>query len=129
MEMFLEGSAFFDGMTWQTVVGLLSYFLFGLFGINRVFAKIKARYNLSGQSALYMVQALNIVITVVALWLTGELAGVPGMELSGLNVLAFVASLYKSSALAYEYQKGDKELPDPFELVKYDGKSELGPLP
>lgn len=104
MESIVE---FFAGFTWEQLIGMLLAVLFGIFpGVN-LFQWLKDKFGVEGQSANYLVIALSIVVTTIAMLVTGSL-DLEGFEFSLANILELAGFVYAGSQIAYQAFKAGK---------------------
>jgi len=109
MEGFL---GFFEGVTGAQLIGWFFTILFALFPGFNLFNKLKLWLNLEGQLANAMVIGVSMLITGVAMFLTGEL-GLEGLEFNLGKIIEFGLMLYAASQVAYQrFKKAQMAPPD-----------------
>jgi hypothetical protein len=96
-----EVADFFEGYTWEQLVGLLLALVFGLFPGFNLFQWLKNIFGIEDQAAHYMVLGSALVITTVAMYVTGAF-DLTGFEFTLGNVLELWGVVYAGSQVAYK---------------------------
>jgi hypothetical protein len=102
-----EGVPFFEGYTWEQLVGMALALLFGLFpGVN-LFEWLKNKFGIEGQAAHYMVLGVSVLVTLAAMLVTGAL-DFAGFEITLANILNYAVFVYAGSQVAYQKLRADR---------------------
>lgn len=110
----LEGEAvpFFEGYTWETLIGFFFALFFGLLPGFNLFQWLKDQFGLKDHAAHYMVLAVSLLLTVAAMLVTGFF-DLTGYEFTLKNVLYFGGIVYAGSQIAYKKFKAGKAIDAP----------------
>ena len=98
MELFAQ---FFDGYTWEQLIGMFFALFFGFLPGFNLFNWLKAKWNIEGQAAHWMVLALSVIITMAAMLLTGAL-DLSGFEFTFAKIMEYASFVYVGSQIAYK---------------------------
>ena len=98
---------FFDGFTWQVLVGFLFTAIFALWPGFNLFNWLKDKFNLVDQAANAMVVGVSILITALAMFVTNSL-GIESLDFTLESILAFAGFLYGASQIAYQRFKANR---------------------
>lgn len=109
MEMILK---FFEGVDSAQLVAWFFTILFAFIPGFNLFNWLKLRLKLEGEKANLMVVIVSMLLTGLAMFLTGEL-GFEGFEFTLANIVEFGMLLYAASQVAYQrFKKAQVVLPD-----------------
>jgi len=92
---------FFDGYTWEQLIGMFFALFFGFLPGFNLFNWLKAKWNIEGQAAHWMVLAVSVILTMAAMLLTGAL-DLTGFEFTLENILSLASFVYVGSQIAYK---------------------------
>lgn len=106
---------FFDGYTWEQLVGFFFALFFGFLPGFNIFQWLKDKWQIEGEKAHYMVLGGSIVLTVLAMLITGAL-DLTGFEFTLDNIITLGALVYTGSQIAYKRfqaaQAAEEALPE-----------------
>lgn len=92
---------FFAGQTWQDLIAYFFAFLFGVFPTFNGFQWVKDKLGLSGQSAHWAVMGFSILLTSLAMFVTGVF-NKSVFEVTFSNILELGIFVYTGSQVAYQ---------------------------
>ncbi len=92
---------FFEGFTWQELVGMFFALFFGFLPGFNIFQWLKKKWNFEGQLAHIMVLAVSVLLTMAAMLVTGALS-LEGFEFTLEKILGLASFVYIGSQIAYK---------------------------